>query len=111
MIEDIKRGKYDAILTWHPDRLARNMADAGKVIDLLDKKIIKNLTFATFSFDDTPMGKMLLGISFVLSKQYSGHLSEMVTRRQRRTLEERKSIHDMVYRDQTIRQKKSLALA
>lgn len=34
MVEDIKRGKYDAILTWHPDRLARNMADAGKVIDL-----------------------------------------------------------------------------
>lgn len=93
MIEDIKQGKYDAILTWHPDRLARNMADAGKVIDLLDKKIIKNLTFATFSFEDTPMGKMLLGISFVLSKQYSDHLSEVVTRGQRRTLEEGKSIH------------------
>ncbi len=55
MIQDIKLGKYDAILTWHPDRLARNMADAGKIIDLLDKKIIKNLSFATFSFEDTPM--------------------------------------------------------
>lgn len=59
MVEDIKRGKCDAILTWRPDRLARNMADAGKIIDLLDKKIIKNLSFATFSFEDTPMGKML----------------------------------------------------
>ena len=39
------------------------------------------------------MGKMLLGISFVLSKQYSDHLSEMVLRGQRRTLEEGKSIH------------------
>ncbi|MBI4592385.1 recombinase family protein [Candidatus Uhrbacteria bacterium] len=93
MIEDIKRGKYDAILAWHPDRLARNMADAGRVIDLLDKKIIKNLSFATFSFEDTPMGKMLLGISFVLSKQYSDHLSEAVTRGQRRTLAEGKYIH------------------
>ncbi len=34
MIEDIKTGKYDAILTWHPDCLARNIADAGKIIDL-----------------------------------------------------------------------------
>ncbi|NBS71680.1 recombinase family protein, partial [bacterium] len=93
MVEEIKRGKYDAILTWHPDRLARNMADAGKIIDLLDKKIIKNLSFATFSFEDTPMGKMLLGISFVLSKQYSDHLSEMVQRGQRRSLEEGKYIH------------------
>lgn len=93
MIEDIKAGKFDAILTWHPDRLARNMADAGKIIDLLDKKIIKNLSFATFSFEDTPMGKMLLGISFVLSKQYSDHLSEVVQRGNRRALEEGKYIH------------------
>ncbi len=93
MIEDIKQGKYEAVLTWHPDRLARNMADAGKIIDLLDKKIIKKLTFATFSFEDTPMGKMLLGISFVLSKQYSDHLSEVVQRGQRRALEEGKYIH------------------
>jgi DNA invertase Pin-like site-specific DNA recombinase len=93
VIEGIKLGKYDAILTWHPDRLARNMADAGKIIDLLDKKIIKNLSFATFSFEDTPMGKMLLGISFVLSKQYSDHLSEVVQRGQRRALEEGKSIY------------------
>lgn len=93
MIEDIKHGKYEAILTWHPDRLARNMADAGRIIDLLDKKIIKNLSFATFTFEDTPMGKMLLGISFVLSKQYSDHLSEVVQRGQRRALEEGKYIH------------------
>lgn len=93
MIEDIKAGKFDAILTWHPDRLARNMADAGKIIDLLDKKIIKNLSFATFTFEDTPMGKMLLGISFVLSKQYSDHLSEVVLRGQRRALQEGKYIH------------------
>ena len=93
MLDDIKRGKYDAILTWHPDRLARNMADAGRIIDFLDKKILKNLSFATFSFEDTPMGKMLLGISFVLSKQYSDHLSEVVQRGQRRALEEGKYIH------------------
>jgi len=29
MIADIKAGKYDAILSWAPDRLARNMLEGG----------------------------------------------------------------------------------
>ena len=84
MLEDIQKGKYDAVLSWHPDRLARNMKDAGEIIYLLEENIIKDLRFATFTFENSPMGKMLLGMSFVLSKQYSDHLSEQVTRGQKR---------------------------
>ncbi len=80
MLSDVKAGKYQGIIAWHPDRLARNMKDAGAVIDLLDKLILKDLRFATFTFENSPMGKMLLGISFVLSKQYTDHLSESVKR-------------------------------
>lgn len=80
MLNSIVAGKYDGIICYHADRLARNMKEAGEVIDLLDKGIIKDLRFATSVFDNTPTGKMLLGISFVLSKQYSEHLSEMVIR-------------------------------
>ncbi len=80
MIDDVKAGKFDGIIAWHPDRLARNMKEAGEIIDLLDKGILKDLRFATSSFENSPTGKMLLGISFVLSKQYSEHLSESVTR-------------------------------
>lgn len=89
MIDDIKRGKYDGIIAWHPDRLARNMKEAGEIIDLLDKRVIKDLKFATGTFENNPTGKMLLGISFVLSKQYSEHLSETVRRGNRRQTEER----------------------
>lgn len=89
MIDDIKRGKYNGIVAWHPDRLARNMKEAGEIIDLLDKNIIKDLKFATSTFENNPTGKMLLGISFVLSKQYSEHLSETVQRGNRRQTEER----------------------
>ena len=78
MLDDIIDGKYDGIIAWHPDRLARNMKEAGEIIDLLDKGIIKDLRFATSTFENSPTGKMLLGISFVLSKQYSEHLSENV---------------------------------
>lgn len=80
MLDDIKAGRYDGIIAWHPDRLARNMKEAGEIIDMLDKGILRDLQFATSTFENSPTGKMLLGISFVLSKQYSEHLSETVMR-------------------------------
>ncbi len=88
MLNDIKAGRYSGIIAWHPDRLARNMKEAGEIIDLIDKGVIKSLRFATFSFENSPMGKMLLGISFVMSKQYSEHLSESVSRGNRRKTED-----------------------
>lgn len=57
MIEAIKKGQYDGIIAWHPDRLARNMKDAGEVIDLLDKGTIKDLRFVSFNFENSPSGK------------------------------------------------------
>jgi DNA invertase Pin-like site-specific DNA recombinase len=90
MLEDIKKGKYDGIIAWHPDRLARNMKDAGEIIDLIDKQIIKDLQFVSFTFENSTAGKMLLGISFVLSKQYSDKLSDDVKRGMRRSAEEGK---------------------
>lgn len=36
MINDIKGGYFNAILTWAPDRLSRNAGDLGILIDLMD---------------------------------------------------------------------------
>lgn len=88
MLEDIKKGKYEGIVAWHPDRLARNMKDAGEIIDLIDKQIIKDLQFVSFTFENSTAGKMLLGISFVLSKQYSDKLSDDIKRGVRRSIED-----------------------
>ncbi len=88
MLDDIKAGKVDGIIAWHPDRLSRNMKEAGEIIDLLDKGILKDLRFATSTFENSPTGKMLLGISFVLSKQYSEHLSESVSRGNQKKIED-----------------------
>lgn len=88
MIDMIEAGKAEGILAWHPDRLARNMREAGEIVDLLDKRIIKDLKFKSFTFENTPSGKMLLGISFVLSKQFSDQLSENIKRGNRRSVEE-----------------------
>jgi DNA invertase Pin-like site-specific DNA recombinase len=40
LLLDIREGKFDGILVWHPDRLARNAGDLGAVVDLLDQKKI-----------------------------------------------------------------------
>lgn len=80
LINDIKQGKYDGIVAWHPDRLARNMREGGEIIDLLDKKVIKTLKFKSFTFENDTSGKMLLGIAFVLAKQFSDKLSDDVKR-------------------------------
>ena len=91
MLEDIKAGKFDGILAWHPDRLARNMLESGKIIDLLDNGIICDLKFPMVAFTSDASGKMLLGMMFVMSKQYSEHLSESVLRGVTSNLEQGKS--------------------
>ncbi len=62
MIDEIKEGKYNAILTWAPDRLSRNAGDLGAVVDLMDRK--KLLEIRTFGqkFTDNPNEKFMLMI-------------------------------------------------
>ncbi|MBP9817487.1 recombinase family protein [Candidatus Shapirobacteria bacterium] len=91
MVNDIKLGRYDAILSWSPDRLARNMLEAGELIDLLDQGVIKDLKFASMAFSPDANGKMMLGMSFVLSKQYSDDLSQKIMRGVTKTRAEGKS--------------------
>lgn len=80
LLERIRRGEADGILAWHPDRLARNSLDGGTVIYLLDTGAIYNLRFPTYTFENTPQGKFMLGIVFTQSKYYSDALSENVRR-------------------------------
>jgi DNA invertase Pin-like site-specific DNA recombinase len=87
MIRDIELGHIDGVIAWHPDRLSRNMKEAGAIIDLVDRGLIKDLRFPTFTFENTPAGKMLLGITFVMAKQYSEHLAESVDRGNARAIE------------------------
>lgn len=91
MLNDIRAGKYDAILSWNPDRLARNMLEGGQIIQLIDDGILKDLQFKTHYFKNNANGKMLLGMAFVLSKQYSDDLQQKVTRGVRSRFQEGKT--------------------
>ena len=80
MIEKIELGGPWGILAWHPDRLARNSVDGGKIIYLVDTGKIGSLKFPTFWFDSTPQGKFMLNIAFGQSKYYVDNLSENIKR-------------------------------
>lgn len=80
MLKRLEAGKIDGVISWAPDRLARNMLEAGMVIDMIDEGKIKDLRFVTYPFSKDANGLMLLGMSFVLSKQYSDKLSQDVQR-------------------------------
>lgn len=97
LIKAIKAGKYDGLIAWHYDRLARNMKEAGEIIDMVDRGILKDLRLAKATFENTPNGKMILGINFVLSKHYSDHLSESVLRGNKSSTEKGKILNQMVH--------------
>ncbi len=80
MINDIRSGKYDAIICWHPDRLCRNMVEGGQIIHMLDTGELKDIRFYSHQFSNDANGKMLLGMLFVFSYHYSKDLSAKVTR-------------------------------
>src|SRR5271157_5945314 len=60
MIDRIEKGDASGILAWHPDRLARNSVDGGKIIYLVDIQKIGALRFPTFWFEPTPQGLFML---------------------------------------------------
>jgi len=86
MLDRICAGEASGILAWHPDRLARNSIDGGKIIYLLDTGKILDLKFPTFWFDSTPQGKFMLNIAFGQSKYYIDNLSENIKRGHRQKL-------------------------
>jgi len=57
MLARIEQGEAQGILSWHPDRLARNSIDGGRIIYMLDTGKLLDLKFPTFWFESTPQGK------------------------------------------------------
>ncbi len=86
MLSRIEKGEAEGILAWHPDRLARNSIDGGKIIYLLDTGKFLDLKFPTFWFNSTPQGKFMLSIAFGQSKYYIDNLSENIKRVHRQKL-------------------------
>lgn len=62
ILEDIRRGRFNGILTWAPDRLSRNAGDLGSIVDLMDQKLLMEIRTYGQHFKNSPNEKFLLMI-------------------------------------------------
>ena len=84
MLARIDAGEANGIIAWHPDRLARNALDGGRIIDMLDEGLIRNLRFCSHWFENTSQGKFMLLWAFGQGKYHVDQFSDGVKRAQRR---------------------------
>lgn len=62
IIEELNAGKFNAILTWAPDRISRNAGDLGKIVDLMDAGKLHEIRTFGQRFSNSPSEKFLLMI-------------------------------------------------
>lgn len=87
MIKDINHGKYNAILTWAPDRLSRNAGDLGQLVDLMDKGLLVSIKTFNQTFTNSPNDKFLLMILCSQAKLENDNRSINVKRGMRARVE------------------------
>lgn len=62
LLDNITAGKYNAIITWAPDRLSRNAGDLGRIVDLMDQGKLELINCHSQTFSNNPNEKFLLMI-------------------------------------------------
>ncbi len=87
MINEIKEGKFNGILTWAPDRRSRNAGDLGSLVDLIDQKLLVEIKTYGQRFSNSPNEKFLLMILGSQAKLENDNKSINVKRGLRTRLE------------------------
>lgn len=87
LIRQIKEGKFNAILAWHPDRLSRNAGDLGAIVDLMDQKLIMEVRTYGQKFTNNPSEKFLFMILGSQAKLENDNKSVNVKRGLRNRIE------------------------
>lgn len=80
MMALIESRQADAILTWKPDRLCRNPEEGGKILQMLQDGVIKEIRCADGSVYTQDSDHLILQIHFGMANQYSRNLSQNVKR-------------------------------
>jgi len=62
LMEELRIGKYNGILTWAADRIGRNAGDLAKTIDLMDAGKLQEIRTYSQTFRNNPNEKFLLTI-------------------------------------------------
>lgn len=78
MMDEIEKGKANAVLTWHLTRLARNGADGGLLITFMDEARIVELRTTEKVYTNTGDDKFMMTIHFAMAKKSSDDTSAFV---------------------------------
>ncbi|MFA6145942.1 MAG: recombinase family protein [Patescibacteria group bacterium] len=62
MIQDIKKGIFQGVIAWAPDRLSRNAGDLGILVDLMDQGRLIEIHTHSQNFTNKPNDKFMLMI-------------------------------------------------
>lgn len=87
ILDDIRDGKFNGILTWAPDRLSRNAGDLGALVDLMDQKLLHEIRTHGQTFTNSPNEKFLLMILGSQAKLENDNRGINVKRGQRSRVE------------------------
>jgi site-specific DNA recombinase len=84
LLQLIELGRVNSILTWKPDRLSRNPEEGGKILQLLQDGVLKEIRTATGEIYTQDSDHLILQIHFGMANQYSRLLSQNVKRGMKR---------------------------
>lgn len=78
MLKDADDKKFDMVITWKINRIARNMLDLLKIIDLLEKNDICFKSYSENFETETPMGKFSLQMMGAVGELERGTIAQNV---------------------------------
>ncbi|MFH1236671.1 MAG: recombinase family protein, partial [Parcubacteria group bacterium] len=88
LLKLVGRGKFDSILCWKLDRLARNPVDGGALIWAVEKNDLKQIYTPQRTFVNTGNDKFWMQLEFGMAKKYVDDLSDNVKRGQRAKIQQ-----------------------
>jgi site-specific DNA recombinase len=62
LIQQIEKSETQGIIAWHANRLSRNAIDAARLIDLMDRGLLKEIVTPGQTFRNTPNDKFMFGL-------------------------------------------------
>lgn len=75
LLDALKRGQFDAVICWHPDRLYRRLRDLTRLLDVAAGVDIRTVNGGDLDLS-TSTGRMLAGIIGSVSQQEVEHKGE-----------------------------------
>lgn len=88
LLDDLKAGRRDALLVWHPDRLHRSPTELEEFIALIEATGAQIATVSAGDYDlTTPTGRMQARIVGAVARHESEHKAERQRRQRRESAE------------------------